>query len=163
MQSSGAHWTVTFSPRAFIFGVLASALLNVAGAPASLSAPYTFMRIAACGQMMEHCPHWMHTDGSHCGMNAATLRFSHCVVAVGHVPSSGMAETGSSLPFCAIIFAVTFLMKSGAASATIGGILSLPAGAAGYLTSSMAALAASMHFQFISTTSWPFLEYAFSA
>ena len=100
-------------------GVLASALLNVAGAPASLSAPYTFMRIAACGQMMEHCPHWMHTDGSHCGMNAATLRFSHCVV------------TGSSLPFCAIIFAVTFLMKSAAASETIGGILSLPAGAAG--------------------------------
>ena len=113
--------------------------------------------------MMEHWPHWMHFVGSQAGMNAATLRFSHWVVAVGHVPSSGMAETGRSLPFWAIILAETFLTNSGASSETIAGILILPAGAAGYLTSSMAAEAASMHFQFISTTSWPFLEYAFSA
>ncbi len=121
------------------------------------------MRIAAWGQMMEHWPHWMQTDGSHWGMNAATLRFSHCVVAVGHVPSTGSSETLSESPFCAIIFAETFLTNSGASAGTAAGILSLPAGAAGYLTSSIAALAASMHFQFISTTSWPFLEYAFSA
>ena len=121
------------------------------------------MRIAACGQMMEQLPHWMQAAGSHCGMNAATLRFSHWVVAVGHVPSSGMAETGSTLPFCAIIFAETFWMNAGASAGTAGGIFALPAGAAGYLTSSMAADAASMHFQFISTTSWPFLAYAFSA
>ena len=122
------------------------------------------MRIAACGQMMEQLPHWMQAAGSHCGMNAATLRFSHCVVAVGHVPSSGIAETGSSLPFCAIIFAVTFWMKSGASAATAAGIFAtLAETVAGYLTSSIAAEAASMHLWFIATTSSPFLEYAFVA
>ena len=34
MQSSGATWTVNLPPRAFSFGVLVSALLKVAGAPA---------------------------------------------------------------------------------------------------------------------------------
>ncbi len=81
--------------------------------------------------MIEHWPHWIQTDGSHAGMNAATFRFSHWVVAVGQVPSSGIAETGSSLPFWAIILAVTLLMNAGASAATAGGCFSLPAGAAG--------------------------------
>src|SRR5574344_2202756 len=102
------------------------------------------MRIAACGQMSEHWPHWMQTEGSHCGMNAATLRFSHCVVAVGQVPSSGMAETGRSLPFCSIILAVTSWMNLGASAETIAGLRSLPDGTFGYLTGSMAPAAASM-------------------
>lgn len=122
------------------------------------------MRIVACEQIARHCPHWMHFEVSHSGMNAATLRFSHCVVAVGHVPSSGISETLSSLPFCAIIFAVTFWMKSGASAGTAAGIFATFAdGALGYLTSSIAADAASMHLWFIATTSSPFLEYAFVA
>src|SRR5574344_1117655 len=111
------------------------------------------MRMAACEQIAVQFAHWMQAVGSHCGMNCATLRFSHWVVAVGHVPASGIADTGSSLPFCAIIFAVTFLMKSGASAATVAGIFALPATVAGYLPSSIAFAAASMHFQFISTTS----------
>ncbi len=39
MQSSGAHCTVIFSPSPFIFGVLVSADLKSAGAPASASLP----------------------------------------------------------------------------------------------------------------------------
>ncbi len=70
----------------------------------------------------------MQTAGSHSGTNAATLRFSHCVVAVGQVPSAGMAETGKSLPFCAIIFAVTSLTNAGASAGTVGGFLNAPAG-----------------------------------
>ena len=81
--------------------------------------------------MMEHWPHCTHFAGSHSGMNAATLRFSHCVVAVGHVPSTGSSETLSVSPFCAIIFAETFLTNSGASAGTAAGIFTLPAGAEG--------------------------------
>ena len=50
------------------------------------------------------------------------LRFSYCVVAVGQVPSSGMALTGRVSPFCDMILAVTFLTNAGAVAETTGGI-----------------------------------------
>ena len=59
---------------------------------------------------------------SHTGMSSAMFRFSHCADAVGNVPSFGIAETGSWSPSPAIIFANTFLTKSGALSETTGGI-----------------------------------------
>src|ERR1039458_6752766 len=51
-----------------------------------------------CGQTMTHLPHWMHSSSSHTGISRAMLRFSHCVVAVGKVPSMGIALTGTSSP-----------------------------------------------------------------
>jgi hypothetical protein len=53
-------------------------------------------------------------------MWTAMLRRSYCVVAVGQVPSSGMAETGMVSPFPAIIFAVTSCTNSGASAGTGG-------------------------------------------
>ena len=78
--------------------------------------------MAACGQTSAHLLHWMQIFASHTGISSAMLRFSHCAVAVGQVPSTGKALTGSRSPLLAIITAVTRLTKSGAASATIGGI-----------------------------------------
>ena len=80
------------------------------------------------------------------------------------MPSSGIWLTVSSLPFCAIILAVTVLTNSGASAATAAGIFAtLAETVAGYLTSSIAAEAASMHLWFIATTSSPFFEYALVA
>ncbi len=64
----------------------------------------------------------MHTSGSHTGISRAMLRFSHCVVPVGQVPSTGISLTGTSSPFWAIMVAVTLFTKSGASSGTTGGI-----------------------------------------
>ena len=44
------------------------------------------------------------------------LRFSHCDVPVGQVPSTGNALTGSRSPWFASITAVTRVTKSGASS-----------------------------------------------
>ena len=52
--------------------------------------------------------------GSQTGISAAMLRFSHCAVPVGQVPSTGKALTGSRSPLPAIISAVTRCTKSGA-------------------------------------------------
>ena len=46
--------------------------------------------------------------------SATTLRFSHCAVPLGYVPSTGSALTGSSSPRPAIIRAVTSRTKAGA-------------------------------------------------
>ncbi len=72
---------------------------------------------------MVHLLHWIQTSSSKTGISSAMLRFSHFVVAVGNVPSSGKALTGSSSPFFFMIMAVTFFTKSGASSDTVGGIL----------------------------------------
>lgn len=77
-------------------------------------------RIAACGQTSAHWLHWMQTSGSQIGISAARLRFSHCAVPVGQVPSTGKAETGRRSPWLAIITAVTARTKSGASAATTG-------------------------------------------
>ena len=69
--------------------------------------------MAACGQTSAHLLHWMQISGSQTGISRAMLRFSHCVVPVGQVPSTGNALTGSRSPLPAIITAVTVLTKSG--------------------------------------------------
>ena len=48
-------------------------------------------------------------------------RFSHWLVAVGQVPSTGKADTGRESPFPAISTAVTRWTKSGARAETNGG------------------------------------------
>ncbi len=53
------------------------------------------------------------------------LRFSHCAVPVGKVPSTGKTLTGSLSPRPAMISAVTLCTNSGASLATMGGILRL--------------------------------------
>src|SRR5512136_68188 len=65
--------------------------------------------------------HWIQTFGSQTGTSKAMLRFSHCVVPIGHVPSGGNALTDRRSPAPSIMGAVTLLMKSGAWSGTIGG------------------------------------------
>ena len=72
------------------------------------------MRMVACGQEMEHLPHWMQTSGSHDGISRAMLRFSHCAVPVGKVPSTGKALTGRLSPWPAMMRAVKFCTNSGA-------------------------------------------------
>ena len=52
-----------------------------------------------CGQTRTHLPHWMQSASSHTGISSAMLRFSHCAVPVGKVPSMGMALTGQIVAF----------------------------------------------------------------
>ncbi len=77
--------------------------------------------MAACGQMSAHLLHWMQREESQAGISSAMARFSHLVVPLGQVPSTGKAETGSRSPLPAIMIAVTFFTKSGACSDTMGG------------------------------------------
>src|SRR3990172_1819309 len=91
--------------------------------------------MAAWGQTIAHLLHWMQIDASQTGISTAMLRFSHCVVSSGHVPSTGNALTGSRSPLLASITAVTRWTKSGACSDTIGGIVRDALTAAGTLTS----------------------------
>src|SRR4051812_26178177 len=97
VQSSGATWMVYFIPAHSLSR--ASQDLNVDGAPASSLLSYTLIRITACGQTMAHLPHCMQIFESQAGISSARLRFSHCAVAVGKVPSHENALTGSSSPF----------------------------------------------------------------
>ena len=95
--------------------------LKVGGALAASAGSKTFIRIAACGQTMTHLPHWMQVSGSQTGISSAMLRFSYCAVAVGKVPSTGIALTGRSSPRPPMISAVTFWTNSGANDGTTGG------------------------------------------
>src|SRR5512143_1273667 len=120
VQSSGATWTVYFWP--LNSRPRKSVDLNVAGAPASAAGSYTMTRMAACGQTNAHLLHWMQILSSQTGMSRAIARFSHCAVALGQVPSTGNAETGSRSPLPSMITAWTRLTKSGAFSGTVGRI-----------------------------------------
>jgi len=91
--------------------------------------------MAACGHTIVHLLHWMQRSGYQTGISSAMLRFSHCAVAVGNVPSTGNLLTGSMSPRPAMISAVTSCTKAGASLATMGGILSLLDATAGTLTS----------------------------
>ena len=73
------------------------------------------MRIAAWGQPSEQRPHWMQISASQIGMSKAIDRFSYCVVAVGNVPSTGIALTGKRSPLPAMISPRT-LWTNGSAS-----------------------------------------------
>src|SRR5436190_16937135 len=79
------------------------------------------MRIAACGHTMAHLAHWMQISGSQAGISRAILRFSHCAVAVGKVPSQGIALTGRPSPNPEMIWAVTSCTNLGAWDATADG------------------------------------------
>ena len=92
--------------------------LKPGGARFSSSAGKTFMRIAACGHVSGQIAHCVQMVSSQIGISWAMLRFSHCAVPVGKVPSTGIAETGSRLPLPSSIIAVTRCTKSGADSAT---------------------------------------------
>ncbi len=131
--------------------------MNVAGAPSSRAGSYTLARIAACGHTIAHLLHWMHSAASHTGISRAMLRFSHCVVATGQVPSTGNAETGSRSPLPDIITAVTRLTKSGAASETVGGIGRVAVTVPGTFTSNRWARVWSTAAKFFCTTTSPFL------
>ena len=65
-------------------------------------------------------PHCVQIFSSQIGISSAMLRFSHCVVPVGKVPSTGSADTGSRSPLPSSIIAVTRCTKSGACFGTIG-------------------------------------------
>ena len=78
------------------------------------------MRIEACGQTSEQRPHWMQTSASQMGISWAMLRFSYIVVAVGNVPSTGIALTGRSSPRLAIIIPSTSFTNGGAPAGTAG-------------------------------------------
>ena len=75
----------------------------------------------------------MQMSGSQTGISSVMIRFSHCVVPVGNVPSTGIALTGSTSPLPAMMVAVTFFTNSGALSDTVGGISMVLVACAGHL------------------------------
>ncbi len=93
VQSSGATCSVYFSSLNSF--QRAGVLLKVSGASARYFSSYTLARMTACGQTSTHLPHWMQTFSSHTGISSEMLRFSHCAVPVGNVPSIGILLTGS--------------------------------------------------------------------
>src|SRR5471032_2617464 len=113
--------------------------------------------MAECGQAATQWLHWVHKSGFQIGTSSAILRFSHCVVPVGQVPSGGKAETGSASPSPASIAAVTVLTKSGAASETIGGRLCGFAGIGCSGTATSCSSVAASAIQLRVTTSSPLL------
>src|SRR5690242_19469928 len=96
VQSSGATCSKYFWFLKLIH--LAAVDLNDSGAPFSLSDSYTFARITAWGQTSTHLPHCIQSCSSQSGISSAILRFSHCAVPVGKVPSMGSLLTGSRSP-----------------------------------------------------------------
>ena len=130
--------------------------MKVAGAPSSLPGSKTFARMAACGQTSAHLLHWMQTAGSQTGISVAMLRFSHCAVAVGHVPSTGKAETGRRSPWPASMSAVTFCTNPGASAETMGGRRLVAVAAPGTRTSASPPSAASTAAKLRFRTSGPF-------
>ena len=117
--------------------------LNPAGARAISSGENTFMRMAACGHTSGQIAHCVQIVSSQIGISSAMLRFSHCVVPVGNVPSTGRADTGSRSPLPSIIIAVTRCTKSGAARGTTGLRVSSESASPGTFTSLIAASDAS--------------------
>ena len=101
------------------------------------------MRIAACGHTSGQIAHWVQMVSSQIGISCAMLRFSHCVVPVGKVPSTGSADTGSRSPLPSSIIAVTRCTKSGAARGTAGRRVSAESARPGSGTSRSAASDAS--------------------
>ena len=83
------------------------------------------------------------------------LRFSHCAVAVGKVPSMGMALTGRSSPSPAMIWAVNRCTNSGAAAGTGGRISNSEVTLSGTFTSCRWLSAASTAAKFFCTTVSP--------
>src|SRR5215813_7773804 len=99
---------------------------------------------------------------SQTGISRAMFRFSHVIVPVGQVPSTGKALTGNRSPWLASITAVTRLTKSGAFSAISGGRFFAPFIAGMGSSKCRLARAASTAAKFLRTTSAPFFPYVFS-
>ena len=112
--------------------------------------------MAAWGQTNAHLLHWMQILSSQTGISSAIARFSHWAVAVGQVPSTGKALTGSRSPLPSMMTAWTRLTKSGAFSGTVGRILMVPV-AAPTGTSWRFSRVASTEAKLRLTTSAPFL------
>src|SRR5438067_4906322 len=151
VQSSGATWIVYCSPGNSLPRYAAD--LNVAGAPSSGGIGYTLARMAAWGQTIAHLLHWMHSAPSQEGICPARFRFSHWLVPVGHVPSTGNALTGSSSPRPSSIAAVTRCTKSGARAETGTGRRCDAVARPGCGTSARYASAASTTAKLLATTS----------
>ena len=113
--------------------------LKVDGARFISSGENTVMRIAACGHTSGQIAHCVQIVSSQIGISCAMLRFSHWVVPVGNVPSTGSADTGSRSPLPSSIIAVTRCTKSGAAFGTIGRRVHSESARSGTLTSAIAA------------------------
>src|SRR5688500_1415391 len=154
VQSSGATWIEYCCPLYSrpLYGVD----LKVGGAPFR-SEGNTLARMAACGHTIAHLLHWMQIPGSQTGISSAIERFSHCAVAVGQVPSTGKAETGSRSPLPAIMTAVTRFTNSGAFSEMRGGRRREEVAATGSETSCRLARVSSTDAKLRRTTSAPFL------
>ena len=101
--------------------------LKAAGALARAEGSQIFMRMTACGQTMEHSPHWMQVSGSQTGISSAMLRFSYFVVADGQVPSTGNFDTGICSPRPAMISPITSFTKAGESAGTGASMCRLPA------------------------------------
>ena len=96
--------------------------------------------------------------GSQTGISSAMLRFSHCVVPVGQVPSTGKALTGSRSPLPAIITAghpLDEVRRLGRRRSAGGARVAVAV--AGTLTSCRCASVASTAAKFCWTTSSPLL------
>src|SRR5512145_566870 len=113
VQSSGATCSEYIIPARLSLRVHGTAL-KVDGAFAISSGEKTVIRIAACGHTSGQIAHCVQIFSSQIGISCAMLRFSHCVVPVGNVPSTGSADTGSRSPLPSNIIAVTRWTKSGA-------------------------------------------------
>ena len=146
---------MNFSP--FAFG-LASTVLNDAGASFKFSASTNFVLIAACGHADAQIPHCKQNSAFQCGTLGAIPRFSRQAVPVGITPSTDIAETGISSPFCLIEGSIIFLAKSDASSEInlTTSACATPSNDEGTSTSSQASTAASINAMFILTTSSPF-------
>ena len=132
---------------------------NASGAPSSADGSNTFIRIVACGQTMAHLPQSMQMSGSQIGISWAMARFSYCAVAVGNVPSTGRADTGSRSPSPAIIGTVTRATKSGTSSGSTLRRLRCDVAVAGTSTRAMAASEASIAASLRSTMAAPRAPY----
>ena len=155
VQSSGATCRTYFCPR--ISRDFTSSDCKAEGAFSIASGCTTLARIAECGQAATQWLHWVQMSGFQIGISSAMLRFSHCVVPIGQVPSGGSAETGSASPRPASIAAVTVLTKSGAASETTGGRIGLLSFTSCKVTSASDSRAKANACQLRSTSSWPLL------
>src|SRR5699024_8947908 len=159
MQSSGE----TAMTNLYSLAGLLSRYLVCLGAAASSSAVSWKGRMVACEQTKAHWLQPTHLAASHSGTVTAVPRFSYAEAPCSHWPLAlwAKAETGRLSPSMRAMGSITSricLSSSGRPASSLGaGSASGLDQLAGTSTLWMASTPASMAFQFISTTSWPFL------
>ena len=104
----------------------------------------------------------MQISASQTGISSERLRFSHCAVPVGNVPSTGNALTGSSSPWPAIIGPSVIRTKAGASAGTGGTRSKVLVITPGTTTSCRCASDWSIASKFLLTTAAPRFRYDFS-